>query len=521
MKKIKTYELKASNKNGIKRAVFVGLSILIEMVLIIGLFTKLNNYYSWINIATRVLAVVMVLAIYAEHKTSAMKMPWIILILAFPVAGITLFVFVGLAGSTKRMAKRYSDVDEIVLPMLPENKEVSAKLKEVSEGAYGVSNYIRSYAKYPAYENTDITYYADAYEGFKAQLEEVKKAKSFIFLEYFAIEQDGEAWKELEAALIERAADGVEVRVFYDDIGSIAFIGKDFIKKLAGFGIKVRVFNPVMWFFKLFLNNRDHRKLMVIDGKVGFTGGYNIADEYFNLTHPYGMWKDSGVRLEGDAVKSLTATFLEMWNAVKDNDEDDTDFAKYLSDTDYKASEKCFIQPYADSPMDNEHVGEDVYISIINKASDYCYIITPYLIITDEMRHALCLARKRGVDVRIITPGIPDKRMIYSVTRSFYHGLVMDGIRVYEWTPGFCHAKMCVADDKMATVGTINFDYRSLYHHFENGCFIYGAKAVTDIKKDFDEMFSESRDVTEKYLTGRSSMLRLGQLFLRLFAELL
>ena len=271
----------------------------------------------------------------------------------------------------------------------------------------------------------------------------------------------------------------------------------------------------------IFLNNRDHRKITVVDGKVGFTGGYNLADEYFNLTHPYGMWKDTGIRLEGDAVKSLTITFLEMWNAVKRSDKDDVDFEKYLLKYDYKAEGKAFVQPFADIPIDNEQVGEDVYISMADKAEKYCYFMTPYLIITDEMTRAISLAAKRGVDVRIITPGIPDKKMIYRVTRSFYNGLVRNGVRVYEWTPGFCHAKMCVTDDKMSVCGTINLDYRSLYHHFENACFIADEKLAKDIRKDFEATFKQCREVTEEYKTGRKSVLRLSQLFMRLFAGLL
>ena len=255
-----------------------------------------------------------------------------------------------------------------------------------------------------------------------------------------------------------------------------------------------------------------------IDAKIRTN---NKINDYFNYTHPYGRWKDTGIRLEGDAVQSLTVTFLEMWNAVSDKDANDSDFSKYLFHYDYAAQQTGFVQPYADSPMDNEQVGEEVYISMINKAEKYCWFMTPYLIITDEMTHALCLAAKRGVDVRIITPGIPDKKFIYNVTRSFYHGLVKHGVRVYEWTPGFCHAKMSVADDCMATCGTINLDYRSLYHHFENGCFMADCQAVVEIKNDLIRTMGECRDVTDQYQTGRSAYLRLGQLFMRLFAGLL
>lgn len=340
-------------------------------------------------------------------------------------------------------------------------------------------------------------------------------------MEYHAIE-DKESWHRIQEVLQNRVRAGVEVRVFYDDMGSIGFINTDFVDKMEAIGIQCRVFNPFVPGLNLFLNNRDHRKITVVDGKVGFTGGYNLANEYFNLTHPYGQWKDTGVKITGEAVKSLTVTFLEMWNAVKDRKTADKDFKKYLPEVNYQAKEsEAFVIPYADSPMDDLHVGEDVYISMANKAEKYCYFMTPYLILTDEMTQALGLAARRGVDVRIITPGIPDKKIIYHVTRSFYNGLVRNGVKIYEWEPGFCHAKMSVADDKMATCGTINMDYRSLYHHFENGSFFFNCQAVRDMKADFDNTFGQCRDVTERYRTGRSSMLRLGQLFLRLFAELL
>ena len=232
----------------------------------------------------------------------------------------------------------------------------------------------------------------------------------------------------------------------------------------------------------------------------------------------YGHWKDTGIRLEGDAVKSLTVMFLEMWNAVKKTDQD---YQKYLPETDYQAKQDGFIQPYADSPLDDEHVGESVYMNLIAHAKKEIYFTTPYLIITDEMNRALGLAAKRGVDVRIVTPGIPDKKLIYKVTRSYYAGLVRQGVRIYEYTPGFIHAKQCVCDGEAATCGTINMDYRSLYLHFENGAFLYNCDAVKEMRKDFEHIFAESTEVTEKYKSGRSAVLRGTQCLLRLFAPLM
>ena len=425
-----TLEGRAKTKNGVARLAFSVLCILLEVVFIVALFTRLNRYAEALNLLTRVLGLIVILNMYASPVTSTIKMPWILLILAFPIMGLGLYLLVGLNGGTAKMRKRYQKIDEQLLPCLPQNRTIQKKLEQILPKAGNISSYIYRNAFYPVYQNTDVTYYDEAAKGLEAQLIDLAKAEHFIFMEYHAIE-DAEAWQRIQHVLEERVKAGVEVRVFYDDMGSIGFINTDFIKKMEAVGIRCRVFNP------------------------------------------------------------------------------------------YEAQQTGFIQPYADSPLDDEQVGEEVYISMADKAEKYCWFMTPYLIITDEMAHALTLAAKRGVDVRIITPGIPDKKLVYNVTRSFYHELVKDGVRIYEWTPGFCHAKMSVADDCMATCGTINLDYRSLYHHFENGCFMADCDAVQDIRNDLYETMKECREVTEKYRTGRSAYLRLGQLFMRLFAGLL
>ncbi len=468
-----TLEGKAKTKNGVKRLCFSIVCILLEVLFIIVMVTRLNEYAEVVNLFTRIFSGILVLGLYASDKTSSMKMPWVILILIFPVMGVGLYLLIGLNGGTHKMRERYAEIDKILLPMLPNNQESLNRIKEKIPKAGNIADYIYRNSQYPIYQNTDIVYYDEAVKGLEAQLEDLSKAQKFIFMEYHAIE-DAEAWHKIQSVLEERVKAGVEVRVFYDDMGSIGFITTDFVKKMERIGI-----------------------------------------------HSYGQWKDTGIRLEGDAVCSLTVIFLEMWNAISDKDTNDLDFKKYICHPEYKACQTGFVQPYADSPMDNEQVGEEVYISMINKAEKYCWFMTPYLIITDEMTHALCLAAKRGVDVRIITPGIPDKKFIYSITRSFYHGLVKHGVRIYEWAPGFCHAKMSVADYCMATCGTINLDYRSLYHHFENGCFMADCQAVIEIRDDLTRIIKECRDVTDQYRTGRSAYLRLGQLFMRLFAGLL
>ena len=515
---MKTKEQQNESKNGILRMAIVSLSVIIQALIIIGLFTWFSLYARWIEISFSLLAVFFVIIIYSKDSISAIKMPWIMLIMVFPVVGIVLYLLVAFNPSVKKMRKKYKAVDDELLPFLRDNSVASARLADRRRYAASIAGYIRDCSGYPVYENTDSVFFPTAEEAFAAQLAAMERAESFIFLEYHAIE-NRESWEKVERILVDKAAEGVEVRIIYDDMGSISYLNSEFDEKLERMGIQCKVFNPFHLGRSLFLNNRDHRKLTVIDGEIGFTGGFNIADEYFNINSPYGRWKDTGICLFGDAVRSMTVTFLEMWGAI-DGVPGDTE--KYLADAPgYGAIAAGFVQPYADSPLDTEHVGEEVYINLVNSAEEYCWFMTPYLIITDEMEHALRLAAKRGVDVRIVTPGIPDKKLIYSVTRSFYTNLVKDGVRIFEWTPGFCHAKMCIVDGYMATCGTMNLDYRSLYHHFENNVFLVDCPAIADIKRDFLSTMEESAEVTLDYRDGKNRFLTFGQMFLRLFAELL
>ena len=507
-------------QNGVKRGVFAILAILLEVFIIYIIYFGIAKKYSWVSLFITLLAVILVLFVYGRRETPSLKMPWLILISAFPILGVFLFLVLGLNRGTRKMIKRYRTLDDFLLPMLPRNDEVLEKISSKDLGIANQFRYIRDYAKYPVYSNTDVLYYPDGKVGFEAQLEELKKAERFIFMEYHAIE-DSTSFKPLHDILKERAAAGVDVRLFYDYVGSMGFIGNSFVKKIEADGIRCRVFNPMNPVMNFFINNRDHRKITVIDGKVGFTGGYNIADEYFHVTEPYGYWLDTGLRLEGDAVKSLTITFLENWNAIREDDKDKTDYKDLIRDIPYEAKEKGFVQPYADTPLNNEHVGENVYMNVLRNAKRYAWFITPYLIITDEMNSAFAMAAKSGVDVRIITPGIPDKKMVYSLTRSYYAGLARNGVKIFEYTPGFCHAKQSVSDDEVATCGTINLDFRSLYHHFENGVLMADCKAVMDMKALFEETFPKCSEVTEEYRTGRSRFRRLIQMILRLFAPLM
>ena len=438
------------------------------------------------------------------------------LALAFPILGVCLFVLFGNEGSTAMIRHHLANIDTQTDKLLNQKPDVLEHLKK-DRRIYNQSWYLWNKAGFPVYQNTDVRFYKDTCEALEAQKEELKKAEKFIFMEYHAI-QDSTAWAGIEAILKEKAASGVDVRVFYDDMGSIGFLSKPFVKRLQSEGIKCKVFNPVMPVLNVFMNNRDHRKITVIDGKVGFTGGYNLANEYFNLTHPYGQWKDTGIRLEGEAVRSLTVIFLRLWSALEKEKED---LGGFFPEVSCDASAQGFVQPYSDSPLDGERTGENVYLNLIKGAQDYVYITTPYLIIDDEMKRELTMAAERGVDVRIVTPGIPDKKLVFLLTQSYYQELLKANVKIYQFAKGFIHAKCFVCDDEIATVGSINLDYRSLYLHYECGIYMYRSKAVRQVKEDVLNTIEQSKTISLGFCQNREWYVKVLQCLLRLFAPLL
>lgn len=516
---------KSAAKNSIGRFVFVACFFLIQTLWILFLIVRLNQYSYIISLLMTLLSVVFVIKICANNMNSDMKLAWIIAILIFPIWGISIYLMYGRKSATRKKRKEHEKLRREISVFAWEK----AQKNEISEiEDIGIANqcrYLEKYAGYPLYQNTDVTYYKDASDGLRDQMKAISQAKKYIFLEYFAIE-NVEPFVQMKELLMQKVKEGVEVRIIYDDVGSMGFIAPDFVKEMESVGIKCRIFNQIVPALRIFMNNRDHRKIMVIDGKVGFTGGYNLANEYFNLTEPfpYGYWKDTGIRMTGDAVATLTAMFLEMWNFIKKTDEKvDVYFEmeEEKNETEPAVKEDAFVLPYADSPLDDEMVGENVYLNMIKNAKKYIWFVTPYLIISDLLSNELTLAAKRGVDVRIITPGIPDKKLIYQVTKSYYPELLEGGVKIYEFTPGFCHAKQCVCDGKVAVIGTINLDFRSLYHHFENGVFLYGTKAIEEMNRDFEETFEKCRKVPATYGTDRSAGLLFVHEFLHLFATLL
>ena len=501
--------------NAVIRISLVAVSLLFQIGWLVLLALVLNEYSARISFLSSVLSAFVVLKLYSKHINSAMKMPWIMLILVFPVMGLSLYLMFVLL-SDPGVSKRLKGIRERTGAKLRQKNAVLAQLETGSPDIANQFRYLWNAAGAPVWDNTDVKYYGECAEAFEAMKRDLEMAESFIFMEYFIVE-DASSFRELQDILIRKKQQGVEVRLLYDDIGSVGYVNMRFAKRLRDEGIRCIPFNPALPVLNLFMNHRDHRKMTIIDGKVGYTGGYNLADAYFDRERPYGKWKDTGLRLEGEAVRSLTATFLELWNVTTRKKEDFTGYLKVSHSLDKKG----FVQPFGDDPLGPERLAKNMYMNLIAQAAKSLYFITPYLIISDEMSSALRLAAKRGVDVRIITPGVPDKKTIYAVIRSYYAGLASQGVRIFEFTPGFCHAKQMLCDGRICSIGTSNLDYRSLYLHFENNVLLYGGEAVKDIARDFEKLFPQCREVTEKYRTGRSRALQLGQYILRLFAPLL
>ena len=468
--------------------------ILLQVIWLLVWFTRLAHAAPWVSALFGIFSLLMILYIVRKDDNPAYKIVWIILILEVPLLGGLLYALFGNKRPAKRMREKFARAMRETRPMLGQNRDV---MDELAPRRQATAHYVATCGGYPVWKNTDVTYYPTGEEMFTAMLRELESAQHYIFMEYFIIRQHSHMWQQILAVLERKVRQGVQVRVMYDDLGSVALLTGGYWRELEAKGILCLAFNPFVPLVSLVMNNRDHRKILVVDGHTAFTGGINLSDEYINLTHPHGRWKDTGVMLKGDAVWNLTMMFLETWNAMRPQQEDLEAYrpGRYASAPAAQPMTKGFVQPFGDSPLDFEPVAENVYIDILAQATNYVYITTPYLAISNEMQTALCLAAKRGVDVRIITPGIPDKPTVFRLTRSYYASLLRAGVRIYEYTPGFVHAKNYLADDAVGVVGTINMDFRSLYLHFECGTLLYDCPVLLDLKHDMQETLAASREV--------------------------
>ena len=461
------------------------------------------------------------LALVKKDKPAAFKLTWVIVVLTFLPLGGLLYLIFGDKRPTRKIAN-YIDEHALIAKYLDKNDNLPEIHSENSDRMSSLFQYIKKVSSYHAYKKTETAYYAFGEDMFEDMLIHLNKAEKFIFLEYFII-KDSSMWDQILHILMVKARAGVDVRLMIDDFGSMKLFTNRYIKQLRLKGIKIVRFNPLRPKLLMFMNNRDHRKIIVIDGHTAYNGGTNIADEYINVKSRFGIWKDTGIRLRGAAVWSFTLMFIEMWDLFCQKEEHINDYEAYHlpdNNTLEPIVDDGIVIPFGDSPLDHEQLGENVYIDMLNQAIDYVYIFTPYLIISENMIYALQMAVKRGVDVRIVTPGIPDKKLVFRLTRSYYRFLLEAGVKIYEYTPGFMHAKSFVCDDKIAVVGTINLDYRSLYLHFECATLIYNAKVIDEIKLDALRSISLSKEVAIRK-TRMSLIDRFIDSILHLFAPLM
>lgn len=499
-------------------------SVLLQLVFF-ALFAVAIVYRSRFAIVAQLVIfiaeIIFVLYIINKNNRPSTKMSWILLIVLFPAFGVPMYLLNGGGRPTKRMRKKiekaYEENEKQMLAYYGERE-----MPNVENRSDAITGYLFKYGGYPTFYDGDIRYYKSGEEMFPYMLDDLQSAEKFILVEYFIIAH-GKMWDAILKILLEKAMQGVKIRILYDDFGCMVTLPPKYERYLESLheNIQCMTFNDVVPFFAVRMNNRDHRKILVIDGKVAYTGGINLADEYIAEKRRFGYWKDTGVRITGDAVSSFTKMFFYLWNAFRKDKEDISGYLLPYEDkqTDEMATDFRLL-PYDDSPLDGLQTGEAVYVDIINRAKKYVWICTPYLVLDDYMRAAICEAAARGVDVRIITPGIPDKKITYRLTRANYGILMKSGVKIYEYTPGFIHAKSMVSDDECAVVGTINLDYRSLYHHFENAVYFAGCTAVSDVKRDVEETFAVSKLCTAEN-TKRGFFGRIFDSVIRVFETLM
>ena len=514
----KTVAKKKFFKMVFSRAGIFVILILIQLLVFLGIPYYLKEYATFIYSAMSVMEIVVLVYIINTEGNPAFKMTWMLCVMALPVIGTVFYIYVHLQLETRFVQNRLAALRMETEPYMDQDEKVTEALWASKSANAQLSYYLSHQLGFPTYRNTEVEYFPVGEDKFASMIKELEKAEKFIFMEYFIV-ADGVMWDSIKAVLKEKAAAGVEVRFVYDDLGSVGCLPKQFRKELSDAGIHVMAFNPFRPALSAVMNNRNHRKITVIDGYIAYTGGFNLADEYINQKKRFGHWKDTGLRIYGEAAYSFTLMCLELWNAFNNTNDN---CKKYLPHRYHPEPFPTdgYVLPYCNSPFESETLAQDVYLELLNQAKNYVYIFTPYLAIDDEMQHALCMAAQRGIDVRLVTPGIPDKRMVYSLTRSYYEPLIRAGVRIYEYTPGFIHAKSYLVDDEIGVVGTINMDYRSLYLHMEDAVLLTGCSALQKLKIDCMVTIEKSRRVTLQDCKRRRHSL-LWQAILRTISPLL
>lgn len=508
--------MKRQRKRGIPmpgRLIVALLLILLQIAFFAVVGLSLSQWATAFYRIIEVLALVLVFAIINTRDNPSYKLAWIVFIIAFPFVGGVLFFLWGNGKMRPVFKKKFSKERKSNRKHLVQDLSVAVALHEHDIYHSRQSQFLYRESGYPVYTDTSVEYLSPGEKFLPRMLEELENAEKYIFIEYFIL-AEGKMWNAIHEVLRRKVKSGVEVRIIFDDFGSISRQTRHFIKRLRNEGIKVVAFNKLRVSVDLFLNNRDHRKICVVDGYVSMTGGLNIADEYINVTHPHGYWMDCAVIMKGPATTSFAVAFCEMWSCIS---RERLDPQNYIVDNFPKY--KGFVQPYVENPLDTLHyAGEGIYRQILGTAKDYVYITSPYLILDNTMMTSLKSAAKAGVDVRIITPKKKDKWYVHPVTQFNYQELLEAGVRIFEYTPGFMHSKLFVSDDAIATCGTINMDYRSYYFHFECGVWMCGVDAVDDIKQHFLDLQSKSQEIILSKWAKRSVGKRLKQAILNVFA---
>ena len=516
------YRLAKPRKKGLLSLLFsrfflIVVLLIVQVLLIINFYGWLGNRLPFFSVITFLFTVGGVIYLFNSSMDSSAKLTWMFIISLLPITGVALLAFTQSNLGHRSVQQRVNALIEQTRDAIPQPEAPLKALAGDVAGTDDLVTFLNRSGRFPVYENTEVTYFPLGEDKFAAMLEELKKAEKFIFMEYFIIEE-GYMWGSILRILEEKAKAGVDVRVLYDGMLEISLLPSNYCELLAEHGIKAKVFAPIRPIVSSHYNYRDHRKILVIDGKVAFNGGVNLADEYINRVERFGHWKDTAVMLKGDAARSFTLMFLQMWNIT----ETEPQFKPWLQETGYVPERPSgFVIPFGDCPLDEDKTGRAVYMDILSRATDYVHVMTPYLILDDELETAIKYAAQRGVDVKLILPGIPDKKLAFALAKSHYQRLVNAGVRIYEYTPGFVHAKVFVSDDKKAVVGTINLDYRSLYHHFECATYMYKTDCVADVERDFQQTLARCSEVTQESIRNEKPFYKIMGSLMKFVAPLM
>ena len=510
--------IKVKNKRGIRiqtRIIVTAIMVILQIAFLAIIAINISTGSVLIYGLSSMLGVFTVAYIVNKRGNPSYKIMWIVFILIFPVFGITVYLLWGGGRIFPAIKKQMQACESHFLTRLGDDSAAHKKLKYADLVHSRQAEYLSHESGYPLYTDTSTEYLSPGEKFLPRFLEELRSAEKYIFIEFFII-AEGKMWDSIHEILREKAAAGVEVKVLFDDFGSIKRQHKDFISRLRADGIEVAIFNKIKFSANVFLNNRNHRKIVVIDGKVAVTGGLNLADEYINELERFGYWMDSAVIIKGRAVNSFVAMFCSIWEFTT---KERLDMNRYVVDE--PIDTQGFVLPYCDDPLNDKNPAEGIYMQILNSAQKYVYIATPYLIVDSTMMTTLQLAAKSGIDVRIITPAIPDKWYVHPVTQYSYLELLEAGVRIFEYTPGFIHSKLFVSDDSVATIGTVNMDYRSFALHFECGVWLADNDTVGNIRDHMRELFTASNEITLDEWRKSPIRLRLKRAILHLFAPLM